>query len=162
MRPKTLLILLLFVPYLIWLVARQFAWLSFDSLLQAVASVYAFGIIFWGVPYTTLVVGILFWSRGRSAKELYDVLSQSPFLLAWITLAEFVLAYLVVVFIGVPQALSLGVGNQLDILEIVGGLFGSIFYAFMAMFGIFVYGYIFVFLAKGVYSVFERWNWLKE
>lgn len=166
MRPKTLLILLLFMPYLIWLVAIQFTGLPFDSVLHTLSAgfsiVYGLGIIFWGIPYTTFVVGILFWSRGKSAKELYDVLSRSPVLLAWITLAEFVIAYLILVLVGVSQAYSLGVGRQLDILELLGGFFGSIFYAFMAMFGIFIYGYIFVFLAKGVYRAFERWNWLKD
>jgi hypothetical protein len=165
-KPKALLLILLFLPYLLWVPSVLLMGISANSVLTTIVAilsvVYAFGIIFWGIPYTTLVLGILFWSRGRSAQALYDVLSRSPILLAWITLAEFVLAYLILVVFGVFNALSLGFGNQIDILELVGGVFGSIFYAFMAMFGIFIYGYIFVFLAKGVYRVFESRNWLKD
>jgi hypothetical protein len=83
-------------------------------------------------------------------------------LLAWITLAEFVLAYLILVLFGVSNALTLGLGHQIDFLELVGGFFGSIYYALMAMFGIFIYGYFFVFLSQGVYKAFERRNWLKD
>ncbi len=166
MRPKTLLTLLLFLPYLIWLVAILFMGLPFDSILYTLVAglsiVYAFGIVFWGIPYTTLVIGILFWSRGKSAQELYDVLSRSPILLAWITLAEFILAYLILVLFGISNALTLELGHQVELLELAGGFFGSIFYAFMAMVGIFIYGYMFVFLSKAVYKAFESRNWLKD
>jgi hypothetical protein len=162
MKPKTLLLSLLFVPYLIWLVTTRLTGLPLDTFLHSfiagVSIIYAFGIIIWGIPYTTLVIWLLFWSRGKSAKELYEMLSRSPLLLAQITLAEFVLAYSILALVAVSQALFVGDGNKIDILELVGGFFGSIFYAFMAMAGIFIYGYIFVFFAKRVYEVFERWN----
>src|SRR6266508_1494527 len=142
MKRKTLLLLLLFLPYLIWLAAIPFIGLPFDSVLHTLTAgfsiVYTFGIIFWGIPYTTLVIGLSFWSKNKSAKELYDVLAQSPLLLAWITLAEFLLVYLSVGLFGSLTGLTSG--SQLSLLELAGGFFSIIAYALMAMFGIFIYG----------------------
>jgi glucan phosphoethanolaminetransferase (alkaline phosphatase superfamily) len=154
MKPKTLLLSLLFLPYLIWAIAIPFMALPTKSILQGIvigfSIVYTFGIIFWGIPYTILIIGVLFWSRKRSAKEIYGILSQLPLGLALITVAE-----LLVVF------LYLGLNSEIrfSLLEDLGNL---VVYSFTAMFTIFIYGYIFVFLSKGVYKVFEHLQWIKN
>lgn len=157
MKSKTLLLWLLSLPYLIWLAAIPLVDLPFDSILHTFTAgfslVYTFGILFWGIPYTTLVTGILLWSRNRPAKEVYSVLSQSPLLLALITLVEFMIAF-------VFQALFSG--SQPTLLAIMGDFFNSVAYALMAMFGIFVYGYAFVFLSKYLYRTFARLKWIAD
>jgi hypothetical protein len=157
MNRKTLLLVLLGLPYLIWLVAIPLSGMQSDSVVFSLASglsfVYLFGIIFWGIPYTTLVIGMLFWSRNKSAKEVYNGLSQFPLWLALVALVEFLIVFLY---------WELTSGNQVSLLEFVEGFFGTIGYSLMAMFGIFIYGYAFVFVSKGIYRVVERQNWFKD
>ena len=157
MYRKTLLLLLVGLPYLIWLVAIPLSGMQSDSVIFSLTSglsfVYLFGIIFWGIPYTTLVIGILWWSRNKSAKKVYNVFSQSPLWLALVTLVEFLIVFLY---------WELTSGNQASLLEFVEGFFGTIGYSLMAMFGIFIYGYVFVFVSKGIYQVVERQKWFKD
>src|SRR5512142_1670387 len=100
MKAKTFLLVLLFLPYLLWLITVPMTAISSDSvigkLLVGFSFIYVFGILFWGIPYTTFVIGMLFWSRNRSAKQIYSALSQSPLSLALLTLAEFVILFLVI------------------------------------------------------------------
>jgi hypothetical protein len=154
MKPKTLLLLLLFLPYLIWVIAIPFVVLPTKSTLQGIITgfsiVYTLGIVFWGIPYTVLVIGVLFWSRKKSTKEVYAVLSQSPLWLALIMVVELLIVYLYWV-------LNSEIG--FSPLEDLGNL---LVYSFVAMFAIFIYGYAFVFLSKVVYRAFERRKWLKD
>jgi len=157
MKAKTVLLLLLFLPYLVWLIAILIMGMPFDSILNTLIEgfsfVYAFGIIFWGIPYTTFVIGMFFWSRNKSAKEIYSALSESPLLLALITLAEFVVLFL---FLGLTSA------DRSSLLDLVGGFFNIIVYSLMAMIGIFIYGYAFIFVGRVVYRTFERLKWIKD
>ncbi len=152
--------MLLFLPYLLWLIAVPMTAILSASvvskLLVGFSFIYAFGILFWGIPYTTFVIGMLFWSRNRSTKEIYSALSQSPLSLAFLTLAEFVILFLII-FLG--ERVS---GEPSPIVNFIGGLFYIVIYWFMAMIGIFVYGYAFVFLGKAVYRKFEDLKWIKE
>jgi len=154
MKPKTLLLSLLFLPYLIWAIAIPFMALPTKSILQGIVNdfsiVYTLGIVFWGIPYTILVIGVLLWSRKKSAKEVYGVLSQSPLWLALITVAELLIVYLYWVLTS---------EIRFSPLEDLGNL---VVYSFVAMFTIFIYGYVFVFLSKGVYRVFEHLKWIKD
>jgi glucan phosphoethanolaminetransferase (alkaline phosphatase superfamily) len=154
MKPKTLLLALLFLPYLIWTIAIPFMALPTTSTLQGIVTgfsiVYTFGIVFWGIPYTILVIGVLFWSRKKSAKEVYAVLSQSPLWLALITVVELLIVYLYWVLTS---------KIRFSPVEDLGNL---VVYSFVAMFAIFIYGYAFVFLSKGVYRAFERLKWIKD
>jgi hypothetical protein len=154
MKPKILLIVLLFMPYLIWAIAIPLMALPTKSVLQGIVNtfsiVYTFGIVFWGIPYTIFVIGVLFWSRNKSAKEVYAVLSQSPLWLALITVAELLIAYLYLV---VTSEI------QFSPLEDLGNL---VVYSFVAMFAIFIYGYAFVFLSKSVYRAFEHLKWIND
>jgi hypothetical protein len=155
MKSKRLLLLLLCLPYVLWLVAIPFIGLPFDSashtLIAGFSIVYTFGILFWGVPYTTFVLGFLLWSRHKSAKEIYVALSQSPLSLALIILAEFLFAFAVS---------SLVPDSQLSLQDFIGGFFNTIAYSLMAMFGIFIYGYVFVFLSKYVFRAFVQLKWV--
>jgi hypothetical protein len=157
MKSKRALLLLLGLPYLVWLAAIPFVGLPFDSvsntLITGFSIVYAFGILFWGIPYTTFVLGVLLWSRCKSATELFGVLSQSPLMLALITLAEFLLVFL---------ASALFPSSRSSILDFVGGFFNTLVYSLMAMFGIFIYGYAFVFLSKQVFRAFVRLKWITD
>ena len=154
MKPKTLLLSLLFLPYLIWAIAIPFMALPTKSILQGIVTgfsiVYTLGIVFWGIPYTALVIGVLFWSKKKSAKEIYAVLSQSPLWLVLITVAELLVVYLYLVLTS---------EIRFSPLEDIGNL---VVYFFIAMFVIFIYGYVFVFLSKGVYSIFDRLKWIKD
>jgi hypothetical protein len=160
MKAKTVLLLLLFLPYLIWLITIPAMGMPFDSVvntfLAGFSFVYAFGIIFWGIPYTTFVIGMLIWSINKSAKEIYSALSQSPLSLALITLTESVILFFVLLFSGLIS------GERSPILDVIGGLFNIIIYALIAMIGIFIYGYAFVFLGRAVYRTFERLKWIKD
>jgi len=154
MKPKTLLLTLLFLPYLIWVIALPFMALPTKStvlgILTVFSIVYTFGVIFWGIPYTILVIAVLFWSRKKSAKDVYAVLSQSPLWLALITVAELLIVYLY-------EVLTSEI--RFSPLEDLGNL---VVYSFVAMFAILIYGYVFVFLSKGIYRAFERRKWIKD
>ncbi len=124
------------------------------SILQGIVNgfsiVYTLGIVFWGIPYTFFVIGVLFWSRKKSAKEVYEVLSQSPLWLALLTVVELLIVYLYWILTS---------EIRFSPLEDLGNL---VVYSFVAMFAIFIYGYTFVFLSKGVYRVFEHRKWIKD
>jgi hypothetical protein len=154
MKAKTLLLLLLFLPYLIWAIAIPFVALPTKSTLLGIVTgfsiVYTFGIVFWGIPYTILIISVLFWSRKKSAKEVYAALSQSPLWLALITVVEFLVVYLYLVLTS---------EIRFSPLEDLGNL---VVYSFVAMFAIFIYGYAVVFLSKSVYRVFERRKWIRD
>ena len=92
----------------------------------------------------------MIWSRDKSTKEVYAVLSQSPLWLALITVVELFIVYLYLVLTS---------ETRFSPLEDLGNL---VVYSFIAMFAIFTYGYVFVFLSKVVYGVFERRKWLKD
>ncbi len=51
---------------------------------------YAMSIIFWGVPYAVLAVGLFIWSRNQSAKKIYQAFYYSPILLAALIVIEMV------------------------------------------------------------------------
>lgn len=157
MKSKSLLLLLLGLPYLLWLVAIPLIGLPFDSvshtLVAGFSIVYTFGIVFWGLPYTTFVFGFLLWSRNKSAKQVFGALSQSPLVLALITLAEFLLAFLITAVLP---------GSSFEILEFISGFFNTIAYSLMAMFGIFIYGYACVFLSKQVFRALVRLKWATD
>jgi hypothetical protein len=165
-KPKTFLISFLFLPYLLWVVSVPLMLLRLDSFLHTIIAsfsiVYNFGIAFWGIPYTTFVLGVLIWSRGKSAEELYAVLSRTPILLAQITLAEFVLANFLVGIFALAFAAISGEGHKIDFLELIGGSFGSFFLALIAILGVLIYGYPFMFLGKAAYGIFKNRRWFKK
>ena len=154
MKPKPVLLTLLFLPYLIWVLAVPFITMRLDSTLQSIIAmfsiVYTIGIVFWGIPYTILVIGILFWSRNKSAKEIYALLSRSPLLLALITAAEFFIAYCYFVI------------TSKIAFSPLADFFTLIWYSLLAIVGIFVYGYAFMFLSKGLYKTFEHFKIIKN
>jgi hypothetical protein len=153
MKPKTFLILSLFLPYLFWIMTLLLMALPTNSTIQEIvigfSFFYSFGILFWGVPYTTLVIGIILWSRKKSAKEVYRVLAQSPLWLALITLGEFLLVFFYSALTSDPPT------------DFTRGFVNTIVYSCIAIFGIFIYGYTFVFLGEGLYSAFERRKWIR-
>ena len=153
-KPKTLLLSLLFLPYLIWVVAARFMGIPLDSFLNTLVAsfsiVYAIGIAFWGVPYTVMVIGTLVWSRNKSEKEVYMALSRSPRLLAVITAICFFLVYWYLVLTSEIR------------FSPIEDLFNLVWYSLLAMLGIFIYGYVFVFLSKGIYKVFEHFKLIKS
>ncbi len=123
---------------------------TLQGIITGFSIVYTLAIVFWGIPYTVLVIGVLFWSRKKSAKEVYAILSQSPLWLALLTVAELLIVYLYWVLTS---------EIRFSPLEDLGNL---LVYSFVAMFVIFIYGYAFVFLSKAVYRAFERRKWLKD
>ena len=153
-KPKTLLLSLLFLPYLIWVIAARFMVLPLDSFLNTIVAsfsiVYALGIAFWGVPYTILVIGMLIWSRNKSAKELYMSLSHAPRLLAAITAVSFFIIYWYLVITSEIRS------------SLIEDFFNLVWYSLLAMVGIFIYGYFFVFLSKGIYKAFEDFELIKS
>jgi hypothetical protein len=157
MKSKRLFLLLLCLPYLIWLAVIPLIGLPFDSvsktLLAGFSIVYTFGILFWGIPYTTFVLGFMLWSSHKSAKETFVALSQSPLVLALITLVEFLIVFLVS---------ALFPGSQPSLVEFISGFFNTIAYSLMAMFGIFSFGYAFVFLSKYVFRTLVRLKWVLD
>jgi hypothetical protein len=154
MKSKSLLLALLLLPYLVWVALVPFVAIQTNSGLRQVVAglsiLYTFGIIFWGLPYTLLVVGLLFWSRNKSAKEVYSVLSHAPLWLTLITVAELLIVYLYWLLTS---------KIRFSPLEDLGNL---VVYSFITMFATFIYGYAVVFLSKGVYRVFERLKWIKD
>src|SRR5688572_30295948 len=103
MKPRTFLLSLLLLPYLIWVAATVFSlflvWIliytigiipGVGNLLLGVygfSTVYSFGIVFWGVPYTIFALGFFLWSKNKSSKKTYSTLLYSPLLLACIAAA---------------------------------------------------------------------------
>ena len=81
------------VPYLAWGLYLLLSYLYSLSekinlsnavldFIGGVATVYAIGILLWGIPYTLLVLGLLIWSIRKSASSMYKVFLLSPVLLA--------------------------------------------------------------------------------
>ena len=155
MKSRRLFLLLVGLPYVIWLLVTPLIGLPFDSvsttLIAGFSIVYSFGILFWGIPYTTFAFGFLLWSRHKSAKEIFAALSQSPLVLALITLVEFIMVFAVFV---------LFLSSRPPALDLIADFSNTVAYALMAMFGIFMYGYAFVFLSKFLFRALVRLKWV--
>jgi hypothetical protein len=99
-KSQNLLRLLLLTPYVAWGMAVLFSRLVYgpaknpntpNAILNALAgasTVYAVGIILWGIPYTLLALGLLIWSRKKSASVIYKVFLFSPVLLSLLMAVE--------------------------------------------------------------------------
>jgi hypothetical protein len=154
MNSKTLLRGILFLPYLAWLIAIPLANLPttpmFSFAVVGVSGAYLVGIVFWGIPYTILVIGLLLWSGNKSAKEFDAVLPRSPLLMALLTVAELSVLYLY-------YALT----SQIRLSPFMDFL-GFTWFLLLGVVGSFIFGYAFFFLGKAIYRVFGNLRLIKE
>src|SRR5688572_25355602 len=161
MKPKTFLIAMLFLPYVCWLVALLLS-TSRNSLIDypvlgSILGILIFasvifmgGIVFWGIPYTLLVIGLLIWSKNKSATKIYIVFFYSPLLLTALTTILFLI-------IGLGSALISGFQTAL-----AENLFSSIWFSFLAALGIGIFGYFFVGISAGIYKILEYLKIIKN
>lgn len=119
MKPKSFLQLLLLLPYLAWIIAALFSLVLiwpliytvgifliplftkvfpflgwFFGILYGFMLAYVFSIVFWGAPYTLLVIGLFIWSKNKSTKQTYKALLYSPCLLAVFTATGLLIVFL--------------------------------------------------------------------
>ena len=91
MKSQTYFRLALFLPYILWgicaLILVLFGALDGEWMDQAesillvlgwVVSIYAFGILFWFIPYTLLAVALWIWSIHKQAQTILRVFAASP------------------------------------------------------------------------------------
>lgn len=171
-KPKTFLLSLLLLPYLVWVVAAVFSliliWpliytigipISFLTesipilgksfgLLYSFILAYVFGIVFWGLPYTLFVIGFFFWSKNKSTKKTYSSLLYSPLLLALIPVVG--LMSLGLFSIASGKTLPLENWRNLGLISLLG----------VAL--CLIYGYIFVGLGMAGYKLFDFLKLLKS
>jgi hypothetical protein len=152
MNAKSVLRLLILIPYLILgisLLGIYFVHDSSSTILSAfglLAWVYSLGVIFWGIPYTILVLGLLVWSRKKSLKTIYNALFYSPFLLSILMIGE------VVVFTNV---IPIRIPTLLDMLNLV-------WFSFLLVIPSLLFGYLFVGIGGIIYKVLERLKLIKQ
>ena len=153
MRPKSFLLAMLFLPYVIWIVSFLLSSLSQDlakdsrilGVLLGISNLFSLlfgiGIVFWGVPYTVLVIGLLVWSRNKPVESIFKALFFSPLLLA----ALFVFGFLLWPLLS--AILTIQLPTLADWINVV-------WYAFLAAMLSLVFGYLFVGLGLVLYKVF--------
>jgi amino acid transporter len=112
--------------------------------LTVVGLLYGIGIVFWGIPYTILVIGLLIWSRNKSFNRIYKTLFYSPYLLSALTIIGFLITGLLF-----PMTSAM----RLPLLEDWVNL---IWYSFLATILNLIFGYFFVGVCIGSYKIFER------
>jgi hypothetical protein len=154
-KSQNLLRLLLLTPYVAWGMAVLFSRLVYgpaenpntpNAILNALAgaaTVYAVGIILWGIPYTLLALGLLIWSRKKSASVIYKVFVFSPILLSLLTAVEAAL-----VSFSSQQSILINLQNFLS-------------YAAVLVVPSLAFGYFFIIVAFLLYKALSRLNILK-
>jgi len=154
MKPKTLFRLSLLFPYILWGICALIVYLMSNITLKedlfANASniwnillmpimFYAFGVLFWFIPYTLLAVGLWIWSRHKSTTDLYKASIRSPFFLLILMVLEAVM-------------LSMGSGE-------IGTTLKNILEESLLLGGSsLVFGYMCVGVAMGVYKLLRSKN----
>ena len=154
-KSQNLLRLLLLTPYVAWGMAVLFSRLVYgpaenpntpNAILNALAgasTVYAVGIILWGIPYTLLALGLLIWSRKKSASVIYKVFLFSPVLLSLLMAVEAAL-----VSFSPQQSPLINLQNFLS-------------YAAVLVVPSLAFGYVFIIVAFLFYKALNRLNMLK-
>jgi len=153
-KAKNLLRALLLFPYFVWGIAALFSGLVYGAAddtqslnivldaLEGAAAVFSFGIIIWGIPYTTLVVGLFFWSRKKPAPAFYKAITFSPILLSILITVEIV----VLISLGSPSFAKVECGFA---------------YALIASIPTLVIGYLFVGVATFIFKTMHRMNLIR-
>jgi hypothetical protein len=165
MKPKTFLLSLLLLPYLIWVLAAIFSFFLIWILIYTIglipgvgdilvalggfAGVYVGGFIIAGIPYTLFVIVFFFWSKNKSAQKTYSVLFYSPIFLALITSVG-------ITIVGLAFRLVAGKIPPLEDWRNFGliSLLGSALCL--------VYGYIFVGIGMAGYKLFDHLKLFKK
>jgi hypothetical protein len=154
-KSQNLLRLLLLTPYVAWGMAVLFSRLVYgpaenpntpNAILNALAgasTVYAVGIILWGIPYTLLALGLLIWSRKKSASVIYKVFLFSPVLLSLLMAVEAAL-----VSFSPQQSTLINLQNFLS-------------YAAVLVVPSLAFGYVFIIVAFLLYKALSRLNMFK-
>ena len=113
-------------------------------IVTAGSLVYGFGIVFWGIPYTVLLVGFLIWSKNKSWQKIYQVTAYLPLALSSFGYA---LAFILYPILVVPSM----VNSQFDLGEALSVAVNLAWYATIAGVTILIYGYFFVGLGKLIF-----------
>ena|SRR5687768_19100 len=96
--------------------------------------IYGVGILYWGIPYTVLIVGFLIWGKNKSWQKMYKVAAYLPFILAS-------LGYALALILQPIMVVSSIVNSQFDIGEAISGAVNLAWYATIAGVTIMIYGY---------------------
>jgi len=156
MKSKTFLRWSLTFPYLFWVISAPMAFIPYTAtqniplldpirvVLTVIGLLYGIGIIFWGIPYTILVIGLLIWSRNKSSNRIYKALFYSPFLLSALT---------VIGALASDLLFSAITPTRLPLHE---NLMNLIWFSFLGTILNLIFGYFFVGVFIGSYKIFER------
>ena len=95
MKPRTYFGIALLFPYILWCICALVIFILSSQEISEPWNVvltlfffYAFGILFWFIPYTILAVGIWLWSHNKSLTVLYKTAIVAPILLCALILVE--------------------------------------------------------------------------
>jgi len=173
MKPKTFLVSLLLLPYLIWVMAAVFSLFliwpliytigipisfltegipilgKFLGALYSFVLAYVFGAVFWGAPYTLFVIGFFFWSKNKSTQKTYSSLLYSPLLLGFIAAVGLMILGLIFRFAS-GKIPPLEDWKNLGMISLPGAALSLI------------YGYIFVGVGIAGYKLFDFLKLLKS
>lgn len=72
---------------------RYFGW--FLKALVGITFAYFLTVVFWGVPYTIIVISMFIWSKNKSTEQTYKALFYSPCLLALLSVAGILSVFLI-------------------------------------------------------------------
>lgn len=144
-KPKTLLLSFLFLPYLFWIIASIFMTLPLNSVLNSIVAsisiIYSIGIAFWGIPYTLLLFAFILWSKNKPWKLVYKKASHLPIALS---ISFYAIAFLLWLAFAIVSIFN----QQFDIKEFMFGSLNLIWYASIAAVVSFFYGLAIVGLGK--------------
>jgi len=150
MKPRTFFGLALLTPYLIWIICVSILILllqleippNWDILVMPILF-YSYGIILWFIPYNLLALGMWFWGKGKTTKQLYRLALTAPVLLLTIMAG-------VALWISLPiDSVSEATRDILSQIALLGGF--SL-----------VFGYVCVGFAFGIYKILKAKNLIVE
>jgi hypothetical protein len=154
MKPKTFLGLALLFPYMVWVICALIAFLLSSQDLSATWNTvlapvfyYVLGIVVWIAPYTILAIGLGFWSRGKTARQVAKVFAFSPFMLA-------ILLVVMMLLVSINWN-NLGAAGLTYLAPDFGILVAAI--AGLAL----VYGYFCIGMIVGIYKILKMLKMIK-
>ena len=150
MKPRTYFGIAVLFPYILWGICALVAFLLSSqeaseawNIVLIPVMFYAFGILFWFIPYTILVVGMWIWSRNKSKATLYKLAMLAPVLLSFLMPIE-------ALFVSLPADSAVELTKDLLSYSLVLGGFSLVF------------GYLCVGIALGMFKFLQSKHLIKE
>jgi len=153
MKTKTFARLSLFLPNLVLIEsAFYFVYHKLDNKLLSVTQnfnyLWNFLAIFWFIPYTILVIGLLIWSKEKSNKEIEAKFETSPFILIGTATATYMVVFLIGIAIDINSAATL--------------FWGFLLLTVFSVIGSIILGFTFIIITHLLYKLLQTIKFIKD